>query len=127
MKPQTLSKPAFVVSAILLATLTAVACASSDEVGNGQATPETSPSNGNENNGPVTLPPSATKDGGAPTETKKDCTTFVCKADSECQAMCPAVAGGVACCDLKASRCWNSKTAACPKFDVPDADAPPMY
>lgn len=50
-----------------------------------------------------------------------------CTKDYDCANSCPAVTGGVQCCDTNARACFGSKTATCPKPDAPPVDPPPMY
>lgn len=50
-----------------------------------------------------------------------------CNVDSDCANSCPAISGGVQCCDTKARVCFGSKTATCPKPEDGPIDPPPMY
>ena len=105
----TFSKSAFAVTAILVAT----ACANSADVPPTQDTALTEPP-------ASTVPPAST----TPPVAKK-CVPS-CKLDSDCQNSCPALAGGVQCCDTKSGACFGSKTAACPApVDTGDAGTPP--
>lgn len=71
----------------------------------------------------TTLPPSSS----APSKPAAPTCPSSCKADSECAGACPAVAGGVQCCDAKTNSCFASKTSSCPKPDVVTGDPPPAY
>jgi hypothetical protein len=50
-----------------------------------------------------------------------------CASDVECANSCPALAGGVQCCDLTTRICFGSKTSSCPKPDDPGDPPPPSY
>jgi hypothetical protein len=114
-KHATFSKPAFAVAALLSLALVA-ACANSADVPAAEEAP-TEPA-------PETkLPPASTTS----TPPAKTCVPS-CKTDSECTNSCPALAGGVQCCDLKTNTCWGSKTSSCPKpADTSDAGDAPLY
>lgn len=114
----TFSKSALAVTAVLLVALGA-ACADSAEVPAEESSPtEADPAPESK------LPPAA------PTSTppEKACAPS-CKTDLDCTNSCPALAGGVQCCDTKTNTCWGSKTSSCPKpVDTGDAgDPPPAY
>ncbi|HSO34203.1 MAG TPA: hypothetical protein VLT33_16825 [Labilithrix sp.] len=112
MKYATFSKSAFAVTAILVAT----ACANSADVPAEEAAP-TDPA-------PTSTVPPAAK----PTPpVEKKCAPS-CKTDSDCQNSCPALPGGIQCCDTKAGACFGSKTSACPAPPPPPpVDPPPAY
>lgn len=118
MKNATFSKSAFAVTALLSAALV-VACANSAEVP-AEVTAPTEPAPAPETKLPASTP--------ATTPLEKKCAPS-CKTDSDCTNSCPALAGGVQCCDAKTNTCWGSKTATCPKpTDTSDAgDPPPAY
>jgi hypothetical protein len=118
-KYATLSKSAFVVTALLGAL---AACANSAEVPAEETAP-TEPPPPETNKIPASTP--------APASTpppEKKCAPS-CATDSDCTNSCPALAGGVQCCDTKTKTCWGSKTSSCPKpADTADAgDPPPAY
>lgn len=126
MKHRTLSKSAFAVSslvAVFIVSGALVACASD----NADLT-DTVPADDDAGPPPPTkLPPSTAPDAAPPPSTTKVCVA-TCTADSECASSCPALAGGVQCCDLQTKTCWGSKTATCPApVDPPDASTPPLY
>lgn len=62
----------------------------------------------------------------APPPPPKKCAPS-CTRDTDCANSCPAISGGVQCCDLKTRSCFGSKTAACPKPDTGGGDPPPSY
>jgi len=112
-KYSTFSKSVFAVTAILVAA----ACANSADVPTTTDEPE------------ATEPPPSSKVPPAPAPTTKPddkkCAPS-CKTDSDCTNSCPALAGGVQCCDTATNTCWGSKTSACPKpADPADAGEPP--
>ena len=113
-KYATLSKSVFAVTAVLIAT----ACANSADVPAEDTSPtEPAPT------APTTLP-AATP---ATTPPPKVCPSS-CATDADCATGCPALAGGVQCCDTKTKTCWGSKTSACPAPPAdPPADPPPAY
>ena len=119
MKYATLSKSAFAVTALLVGL---AACANSAEpppdTGNGvdNATTEPPPD--------TKVPASTPASTPAITPADKKCAP-TCATDSDCTNSCPALAGGVQCCDLKTKTCWGSKTSACPAPADPDAGTPP--
>jgi hypothetical protein len=118
-KYATLSKSAFVVTALLGAL---AACANSAEV-----PPETSEAPIEP--APETKLPASTPNTAPTTPPEKKCAPS-CATDSDCTNSCPALAGGVQCCDTKTKTCWGSKTSSCPAppTDQPDAgDPPPAY
>lgn len=117
MKHATFSKSAFAVTALLSIAL-AAACANSAEVPAEEAAP-TEPAGDQGNK----LPPTTASE-----PAPKTCAPS-CKTDEDCATTCPALAGGVQCCDTKTNTCWGSKTSACPKLpDVVDGgDPPPAY
>jgi hypothetical protein len=106
---KTFSKSGFAVTALLL---TVVACANSADVAPVQEAQPTEPAPA------AKVPPSQPS---APTKT---CAPS-CATDADCQTSCPALAGGVQCCDTKAKTCFGSKTSACPVTTQPDAGADP--
>jgi len=113
----TISKSAFAVTlgAIIVAV---AACANSADV------PEETTATEPINPAPAsTLPPSST----APSTPPAPKCAPSCKTDSDCASTCPAVAGGVQCCDTKTNSCWASKTPSCPKPDANPGDPPPAY
>lgn len=110
MKHATFSKSAFAVTAILVAT----ACANSADVPETEAAPT--------NPAPATTVPPSTK----PPTPEKKCAPS-CKTDADCQNSCPALAGGIQCCDTKAGACFGSKTSACPAPTPTPVDPPPAY
>ncbi len=114
MKYVTFSKSAFAVTAILVAT----ACADSADVpeDTAPAPTDTAPA--------TTVPPSSKP---TPPPAEKKCAPS-CKADADCQNSCPALPGGIQCCDTKAGACFGSKTSACPApTPEPDGGPPPAY
>ena len=114
MKYATLSKSLFAVTAVLIAA----ACANSADV------PATEESNATEPPPAAPKLPPASKP--TPPEEKKCAPS--CTTDSDCANSCPALAGGVQCCDTKTNTCWGSKTSSCPKpVDADAGDPPPAY
>src|SRR5690242_8833923 len=111
MKYATFAKSAFAVTAILVAA----ACANSADVPAEDVAPTDPP--------PAAAAPLPSKPAATPTPEKK-CAP-ACKTDSDCQNSCPAVPGGVQCCDTKSGACFGSKTSACPVETTPDAGEPP--
>jgi hypothetical protein len=103
---KTFSKSGFAVTALLL---TVVACANSADVAPVQEAQPTDPAPA------AKIPPASPTKACAPS----------CATDADCQNSCPALAGGVQCCDTKAKTCFGSKTAACPTTTTPaDAGTP---
>jgi hypothetical protein len=118
-KYATLSKSAFVVTALLGAL---AACANSADVPPEETAAEpTEPT-------PETKLPASTPSTAPTSAPEKKCAPS-CATDSDCTNSCPALAGGVQCCDTKTKTCWGSKTSSCPKpVDTADAgDPPPAY
>lgn len=118
MNNATFSKSVFAVTAVLIAA----ACANSADVPAGvdtTATDQTAPTPAKVPASTPTTPP--------PPPPEKKCAPS-CKVDSDCTSTCPALAGGVQCCDTKTNTCWGSKTSSCPApVDTGDAGAPPAY
>jgi len=112
-KHLTFSKSAFAVTAILVAT----ACANSADVPDDTAPAAT-------DTAPTTTVPPANKPTPPPIE--KKCAPS-CKTDADCQNSCPALPGGIQCCDTKAGACFGSKTSACPAPKTEPVDPPPAY
>ena len=112
-KYATLSKSVFAVTAVLIAT----ACADSAEVPAEDTSP-TEPAPITETKLPAAKP--------AADPPAKVCPSS-CATDADCATGCPALAGGVQCCDTKTKTCWGSKTSACPKPADPTPDPTPAY
>lgn len=117
MKYATLSKSAFAVTALVAAL---AACANSADVPAEETSPTEPAPPPAETKVPASTPAS-TPAGSTP---DKKCAP-TCATDSDCTNSCPALAGGVQCCDLKTKTCWGSKTSACPAATDPDAGTPP--
>lgn len=117
----TFSKSALAVTAVLTLSIGAfgAGCADSAEVPADDTGP-TEPAPAPETKLPASTP--------ATTPPEKTCAPS-CQTDSDCASSCPALAGGVQCCDTKTNTCWGSKTSSCPKpVETPDAgDPPPAY
>jgi hypothetical protein len=109
MKFLTFSKSAFAVTAVLSVAL-AAACGEELAGAPAPAQADAAPPPATT----VPLPPATTSE---PPAEKKCAPT--CKTDSDCTNSCPALAGGIQCCDLETSLCFVSKTAACPKPTQP--------
>jgi hypothetical protein len=115
-KHATFSKSALAVTAILFGLFALVACANSADVPEEQVAP-TDPA-------PTATVPPASKPTPPPPE--KKCAPG-CKTDSDCQSSCPAISGGVQCCDTKSGACFGSKTSACPAPTPTQPDPTPTY
>ena len=50
-----------------------------------------------------------------------------CNVDTDCQNSCPAIDGGVSCCDTASKTCFASGTAACPASAGDGGGPPPGY
>ncbi len=102
---KSLSRSAFALTAVLVAA----ACASSEDLPAADSTPtDPAPAAKVPASGTTTPPPAATTPPVTPPPA-------ACKANKDC----PAVAGTVQCCDVKATTCYGTSAAACP----PDVDA----
>ena len=112
MKHSTFSKSALAVTAILVAA----ACANSADVPDDTALAATDPA-------PTSSVPPASKP--APTTPPEKKCVASCKADADCQNSCPALPGGIQCCDTESGVCGGSKTAACPPPKPKPVDPPP--
>ncbi len=103
------------------AIVSAVACASSEEV---PANPETQ----QETQEPTAKlpPPTSGSDAAPPPPAPKQCVAS-CKSDSECANSCPVPATGASCCDVATRTCFTNATNTCPKPPEDDAGTPPAY
>lgn len=117
----TFSKSAFAVTAILagLVIVGAPACADDADPPGDPAPADTTPP-------ATTVPPAATTEPTSTATPEKKCPSS-CTKDSDCANACPAVPGGVQCCDVKAAKCFGSKTATCPAPEPTDPDPTPTY
>jgi hypothetical protein len=61
-----------------------------------------------------TVEPGDSASTGEPTEGGGSCTDLKCTDDTMCQSACPAVTGGVYCCDTATQVCFPTSEAMCP-------------
>lgn len=116
-KLNTLSKSAFAVTALLVAT----ACAGGSEV-----TATEAPADTTKKSTEPTLPSPSDTSTPATSAPEKKCVS-TCATDADCGNSCPSVPNGVQCCDTQTKTCWTSKTSTCPSPTNTSDDPPPAY